>query len=92
MELLFAPEDDAVELADDVGGVVKGAMVARRWEEEPDEGQIEGQGEGENLVCVELAVAVAFVGAFDGGDAGLGEPLSQEPFEGFCRLFLSPAA
>ena len=92
LELVFLPEDDAVELADDVGGVVQGAVVAGRGKEEPDQGQVEGEGEGEDLVGVELPVAVAFVGAFDGGDAGLGESLAQEPFEGSGGLFLGPAA
>ena len=92
LELVFASEDDAVELADDVGGVVQGAVVAGWGEEEPDQGEVEGEGEGEDFVGVELSVAVAFVGAFDGGDAGLGEPLAEEPFEGSGGVFLGPAA
>jgi hypothetical protein len=56
---------------------VQGAVVARWWEEEPHQGEVEGEGEGEDLVGVEFAVAVAFVGAFDGGHAGLGEALAQ---------------
>ena len=57
--------------------MVQGAVVARWWEEEPHQGEVEGEGEGEDLVGVEFAVAVAFVGAFDGGHAGLGEALAQ---------------
>ena len=40
---------------------------------------------------VELAAPVPFVGAFDGGDAGLGEPLAQGPFQELRRLFLGQA-
>ena len=67
-------------------------MVARRREKEPDQRQVERQGEGEDFLGVELSVPVALVGPLDGGDARLGEPLAQEPFEGAGGLFLSPAA
>jgi hypothetical protein len=90
-ELVLLSEDDAVELADDVGGVVESAVVAGWGEKESDQGQVERQGEGQDFVGVELAVAVAFVGPFDGGDAGLGEPLAEEPFQGSCCVFLGPA-
>ena len=62
-------------------------MVTGWGKKEPDQGEVEGQGEGQDFVGVEFPVAVAFVGPFDGGDAGLGKPLAEEPFEGAGGLF-----
>jgi hypothetical protein len=58
----------SLAIADGVGGVMQSAVVARRWEEEPDKRKVEGEGKGEDLVGIEFAVALAFVGTFDGGD------------------------
>jgi hypothetical protein len=91
LELVFAPEQHAVELAHEVGGVVQRAVVAGWGEEEPDQRQVEGQGEGEDLLRVELPAAVAPVGAFDGGDAGLGETLAEEPLQSLRGLLLGQA-
>ena len=88
LELFFAPEDDPVELADGVGGVMQVAVVAGWGEEELCQRKVESEGEGEDLVGVELTVAVAFVSAFDRGDAGLGEALAQEPFQCTRRVLL----
>jgi hypothetical protein len=38
LELGFATEDDAVQVADGVGGVVQGAVIAGRRQEEPRQG------------------------------------------------------
>ncbi|MGA3221088.1 MAG: hypothetical protein ABSE77_18770, partial [Acidimicrobiales bacterium] len=49
-----------------VGGVVQPAGVPGRGEEEPHQREVESQGKGEDLMGVELAAPVPFVGAFDG--------------------------
>ena len=71
---------------------MQGAVVSGWGEEEPHQGKVEGEGEGQDFVGVELPVAVAFVGAFDGGDAGLGEALATGAFEGSGGVFLGPAS
>ena len=40
-ELVFAPEDDPVKLADDIGRALQRAVVARRREEKPYQRQVE---------------------------------------------------
>jgi hypothetical protein len=65
-ELAFSAKDDAVELADDVGRVAKLAVVSGWGEEEPDEWQIECQGEREDFLGVELTASIPLVGPFDG--------------------------
>ena len=44
-------------------------LVAGRGEEEPDQGQVEGEGEGQDFVGVEFSAAVAFVGTTTHGDS-----------------------
>ena len=89
-ELVFSPEDDSVQLADDIAGAVEGAMVGRWGEEEPHQGQVEGEREGQDLLGVELSAPLALVGPFDGRDAGLGKALAKERLKGLCGLFVGP--
>ena len=89
-ELVFSPEDDPIQLADDIAGAVKGAMVGQWGEEEPHQGQVEGEREGQDFLGVELSAPLALVGPFDGRDAGLGKALAKEGLKGLCGLFLGP--
>jgi hypothetical protein len=60
-------------------------------QEEPGHGQIEGSGEGDDLVGVELADAFAVDRAFGGGEAGLGPPDPELGGERLGGLVLGPA-
>ncbi len=48
-ELAFFSEHDLVQLANGVGRVVENAVVTDRGKEEPHQGQVEGEGEGQDL-------------------------------------------
>jgi hypothetical protein len=65
-----------------------------RWspgggQEEPDERQVERQGEGEDLLGVEFSAPVSVVGPFDSRDARLWQSLPEKRFEGLRGLLLS---
>jgi hypothetical protein len=62
-----------------------------RGEEEPDDGQVEGEGEGDEFLGVELAATFALDGAFDGRDARLGELLAEVLGEQVGHVVLGPA-
>ncbi len=91
-ELSGSSEQPGVQLIDGTGRGSHEPVVAGWGEEEPEDGEIEDHGEDQQFVGVELSAPLAVPGPFDGGDAGLGEPLAEVGLEPVGELFLGPSA
>ena len=63
--LVGAPEDDIVQVAHPYRGAGETAVVARRRQQEPRDGQTEDLGEHRELMRVELPAAPSPVGGLD---------------------------
>ena len=63
------------------GGNDRPGRSARFCVSDRTEPVLEGESERQELVCVELAPAVALVGPLDGRDARLGEALTEQPLQ-----------
>ena len=100
-ELQVVAEDEVGEQGErgaepfGVGGAELGRHAGggprRGRHEEPGDGQLEGAGEGDDLVGVEVADAVAVDGALGGGVVGLRPADAEVGLEGLAGLVLGPA-
>jgi hypothetical protein len=75
----------------ELDGDARLVAVGWGWHEEPADGELEGAGEGDDLVGVEVADELAGDGAFGLGDAGFGPALADVGLECLGGLVLGPA-
>src|SRR5581483_2801985 len=93
VEVSVAAEEEPDEVEDAAFGAGELVLLGAGWgEEEPDDREVEGEGEGDELLGVELPAPVAFDGPLDGRDAGFGELLAEVLGEQVGDVVLGPAA
>ena len=91
LELVVPAKDDPIEFPHVLGCAVQPAGVSQWWKEKPQQRQVKSESEREDLLRVELPSPVTLVGAFNAGNAGLGEALTNEPLQKFRSLLLGEA-
>ena len=67
------------------------AMVARRREEEPQDGEVKRQGEETDLVHGERAAATSLPVALHGGDVSEARSRADDGLQSVGNIFLSPS-